>query len=254
MPGSLRALETGAGLRNKFGVVFGEWRGGQFQKDVVLNPLLKVANWKQNSLRLVAVVVLLLKAGVKGFELLLGLHFGQQESMADADFVFGKSLDNFGCKLRQTEAGSDVCGTLPAFGADLFDTVLRLFEPHQGGEALRFVEGMYIASLQIFNDAGFKSLGIAEFNDANRRSFESDNLGGAETPGPCDNLEMLTDLANNQRREDALRLDALGQLSESCFIESAAGVACRLCQAFKRKIAILRCGDHMNLSFRCSMG
>ena len=254
MPGPFRAVETGASLRNEVGVALGERRRGQLQEDVVLDPLLKVANREQDALRFAAVAVLFLIAGFEGIELLFRLEFGQQESMTDADLVFGKSFDDFGCKLRQPKPGSDVCGTFPALGADLFDTVLRFFEPHQGGKALCFVEWMYIPSLQVFDDAGLKSLGVAEFDDAYRRGFQPDNLRGPEAPGPCDNLEMLADRAHNQGREDPLCSDALGQLIERRFIEFAAWIVCRLCQAFERKIAILGCGNHVRFSFSGEMG
>ncbi len=73
---------------------------------------------------------------------------------------------------------------------------------------------MYITPLQVFGDAGFKSLVIAEFNNANRRSLETCNLSGPEAPGSRNNLEMPVDLAHNQGSEDRLCPDALGQLIE----------------------------------------
>ena len=104
--GALWAMETSASLWSKLGIVFGERRRDEFKEDVVLDPLLKVANWEQDVLRPVSVAVLLLIASVEGFDLLLRLEFGQQESMSDTDLVFGKGFDDFGCKLRQPEARS----------------------------------------------------------------------------------------------------------------------------------------------------
>jgi hypothetical protein len=101
VPGALRAVKTCASFRNEFGIVFGERRRGELQKDVVLDPLLKVANREQDAFCLVAVAVLLLIAGVEGFELLLRLEFGQQESMSDADLVFSKGFDDFGGKTER---------------------------------------------------------------------------------------------------------------------------------------------------------
>ncbi len=108
---------------------------------------------------------------------------------------------------------------------------------------------MYVASLQVLDNAGFKRLGVAEFDDANRRGFEPDNLSGPEAPGSCNNLKMLADRAHNQGREDPLCLDALGQLIQCSFIESTARIVWRLCQAFERKISVLRCSDHEGFSF-----
>jgi hypothetical protein len=48
--GALRAIDTRAGLGHKRGVFFRERRGGKLQQNVVLNPLLQVANGKQDAL------------------------------------------------------------------------------------------------------------------------------------------------------------------------------------------------------------
>ena len=75
--GALRAIDTRSSFGYKRGVFFRERRGGKLQQNVVLNPLLQVANRKQDTLGLAAVGVLLLIASGECFFLLRRLKFGQ---------------------------------------------------------------------------------------------------------------------------------------------------------------------------------
>jgi hypothetical protein len=52
--GTLRAIDTASGGGNELGIPLVEWRLFQEQEDVMLDPLVKVANRKQDSLRLVS--------------------------------------------------------------------------------------------------------------------------------------------------------------------------------------------------------
>ena len=156
---------------------------------------------------LAAVGVLLLIASGECFFLLRGLQLGQQERVAHADFVFGKGFDNGGGKLNQSQSRCDVCGILANLGADLFDAVLRLLKPHQGGEALRLVERMHVTALEVFNDAGFKRLGVGQFDDADRRGFESGQLRRTVAPRSGHDLEVMVHGPHDKRRENALRFD-----------------------------------------------
>ena len=75
---ALRACEASSGLGYQFRVVFRKGRGVKFQKDVALNPLLQLADGKQNVPRFSPADVVFTKAGGEGFLLLGGLQFRQQ--------------------------------------------------------------------------------------------------------------------------------------------------------------------------------
>lgn len=94
---ALHSMQTGAvkaraGLRNKPRVFFRELREDEIRDYFVLDPLIKVANREQDAFRLVAVALLLLIAGVEGFELLIRSESGRNKSVANADHFFGKGL------------------------------------------------------------------------------------------------------------------------------------------------------------------
>ena len=150
-----------------------------------------MTNRKQDALGLAAVGVLLLIASGEGFLLLRGLQFRQQKSMAHADLVLREGFDHCGGKLDQFQSSEDVCRGLATLGGNLFDAVLRFFKAHQRGEAVGLVERMHVAALQVFNDAGFEGLGVGQFDDADRRGFESGQLRRAVAPRSGDDLEVL---------------------------------------------------------------
>ena len=157
----------------------------------MLDPLLQMANREQDALALAAVRILLLIASGECFFLLRGLQFGQQERVAHADFILGKGFDNGGGKLDQSQSRCDVCGILANLGSDLLDGVLRLLKPHQRGEALRLVQRMHVAALQVFDDAGFECLSIGQFDDADRRGFKSSQLRRTIAPRSGNDLEVM---------------------------------------------------------------
>jgi len=75
---AFRACEARSGLGYQFRVVFRKGRGAEFQKDVALNPLLQLADGKQNAPRFSAADIIFSKAGGKCLFLLGGLQFRQQ--------------------------------------------------------------------------------------------------------------------------------------------------------------------------------
>jgi hypothetical protein len=113
---------------------------------------------------------------------------------------------------------------------------------------------MHVAPLQVFNDADFDRLCIGEFHDAHGDVFEFGQLRRAVAPRPGhDLIGVLADGPHKQGREHSLCADGLGQLVERRFLEAAARVGCRLGEAEKRQVAILRlrlnCGGHGKTSF-----
>jgi len=100
---ALRAIEASSRIWHKLRVFFGEWRGCKLQQNVVLNPMLKLANWQEDALGFVGAPVLLLIASCESFFLLLRLQLGQQERVAHADFILGKGFDDSRGKLYQSQ-------------------------------------------------------------------------------------------------------------------------------------------------------
>ena len=54
---------------------------------------------------------------------------------------------------------------------------------------------------------GFNCLGIGQFDDADRRGFESGQLCRAIAPRSGNDLEVLAHWPHDKRRKNALRLD-----------------------------------------------
>ena len=77
MPGSFRAVDASSGLGHKLRILFREWRGGKVQQNVVLDPLLEMADREQDALGLSAVDIGFLMAGGECFLLLFRLQLCQ---------------------------------------------------------------------------------------------------------------------------------------------------------------------------------
>ena len=97
--GALGAIDAGTGLGHKLRVLFRERRGGKLQQNVVLNPLLEMADGEQDALGLAAVRVRFLIAGGECFLLLFGLKLRQQKRVAHADLVLGEGFGDCRGKL-----------------------------------------------------------------------------------------------------------------------------------------------------------
>ena len=111
----------------------------QDEHDVLFNPLLKLANGKQDAFPLApSAVPILVEASGQCLFLLGWLEFGQQQSMAYANLIFGKRLDDFRREFSKLDSLRDVAGRLAHFRGDLLDGVFRLFQIEQGAEALNY--------------------------------------------------------------------------------------------------------------------
>jgi hypothetical protein len=85
---------------------------------------------------------------------------------------------------------------------------------------------MHVAALEVFNNAGFEGLSVGQFDDADRRGFESGQLRRAIAPRSGHDLEVLAHGPHDEGRKDALRFDGLGQFAKRRLIEIAARVGC----------------------------
>ena len=108
--GALRAIDARTGLGHKLRVLFGERRGGKLQQNVVLNPLLQMANGKQDALGLAAVGIRLLIASGEGLFLLRGLQFRQAKARGPRRSRPWRMLrSTAGASSINAIAGGDVC-------------------------------------------------------------------------------------------------------------------------------------------------
>ena len=221
MAGALGAIDAGTGLGHKLRVLFRERRGGKLQQNVVLDPLLEMADGEQDALWLAAVGVGLLIASGECFLLLFWLELRQEQRVAHADLVLGKGFGHCRGKLCEAGAGSNVCGRFAALGRDLLHCVIKVQERNV---AVRLVQRVNIAPLQVFNDAGFECLRVGEFHDAHGNGIESGQLRRTVAPRPGYDLVAVTLGPNQQGREHALGSDGLCQFVERRFVKCAARV------------------------------
>jgi hypothetical protein len=92
----------------------------------MLNPLLKLADWQEDSLGFVGASILLLIASSEGFFLLCWLQLRQQERVAGADFILEKCFGDCRGKLSEPDTSDYIRGTFGALRGNLFNGVLRL--------------------------------------------------------------------------------------------------------------------------------
>jgi len=79
------------------------------------------------------------------------LQFGEQKRMAYADFLGIERLDHGRGKLGQTDSLRTICGRFSNLRSDLFDAVLRVFQVEQRFKALRLLQRVNVAALQVFD-------------------------------------------------------------------------------------------------------
>lgn len=84
-----------------------------------------------------ALPVLPKASGERSF-LLVGLEFGQQQSVPDTNLLGIKRLDDRCGQLGEFEAGGYISCTFACLRGNLFGAVLRLVQIEKGAEALRF--------------------------------------------------------------------------------------------------------------------
>jgi len=143
------------------------------EQDIRLNPELEIADGEKDaSCLLPCPAPILSEASGERLFLLVGLKFGQQERMADADLFTVEGFDHDG-RTR----------------GDLLDAVLRRFQKEQRTEALRLLHRVNVAPHEIFNQLRLQHLGIGEVLDANGHGGDFGHLRGAVTPCAEDDLE-----------------------------------------------------------------
>ncbi|QNI33416.1 hypothetical protein H7849_05550 [Alloacidobacterium dinghuense] len=83
-----RAVHTASCLWHKLRVPLIERSFSKDEQDIVLNPRLKMTDWKEDALRFpVAIAPVFPKAGRECLFLLTGLQLGQQERVADTNLI-----------------------------------------------------------------------------------------------------------------------------------------------------------------------
>ena len=105
---------------------------------------------------------------------------------------------------------------------------------------MRFLEGMHVGPLDVFDDLRFERFLVFRGNDANGNLLQPCPLRGAITPCSRNDFEMPIHSPSEKRREDALAADALGQFLQTLVIERLARVGRGFNQLRKGNIHVLR--------------
>lgn len=82
---------------------------------------------------------------------------------------------------------------------------------------------MYVFTLNIFNQLGFDTSRVREFDDANRHFFQCGEFGGTQPPRSGNDLVLIIfDGADKQWLQDALCLKTECQFRKAVFIKASA--------------------------------
>jgi hypothetical protein len=255
--GTIGATASGG---NKLRVPLIERRVFQHQQDIGINPEMKTADGEKNASWLAAVAVNLFEARRERGVLLLGGQLRQQERVAYADFIGIEGFDGSGNKIGQLQSSSDKGRIFANPRAYLLDAVLGFFQVEEGAEALRLLHRVNVLALQVLDDGHLDGPGIGEMDDADRNGGNFGHLRGAVTPCSGDDLKpVLCERTHQQRRENALALNTLGQLLQSHRLKGSARIGSGFIQERQRDVAVfggvadLGCHDGVLLSSGCGL-
>src|ERR1700733_10892015 len=102
------------------------------EQNILLNPKLQASHGKQNPLGLAVARCAPVFTETSGERLLLLVcwQLGQQESMADADFIAIKRFDRCRDEVDQFEPSGNECGLFSGLRGDLLNRVDWVFQIH----------------------------------------------------------------------------------------------------------------------------
>jgi hypothetical protein len=145
-------IDTASSGWHKLAVLLVEGCVFENEKDVGINPELKIADGQEDALLFSAATLPVLpKASGERCLLLVGLELRQQEGMSDTNLLGVESIDH-GCgEVGEFDASGDIGWALARLRGDLLDAVLRLLQIEERAKAQRLFERMYVAPLQVLN-------------------------------------------------------------------------------------------------------
>ena len=144
-------------------------------------------------------------------------------------------------RLRQLQQPQHVGDVRAALADDLRDVILAVVEFfHQREIASRFLDGVEVGALHVFDDGEFERLRVGRLDNRDRHFVEPCALRRAPAAFAGDDLELVVaagDGAHDDRLNDTAFLDRRGELSQFGFGKVAARVARIGDQIFNRRLA-----------------
>src|SRR4051812_30017907 len=108
-------------------------------------------------------------------------------------------------ELQQSQGISDGSAALANFGRHFVLLELKLLDELR--VTLRFLHGIEVLALKIFDERQFKDRAIVGFADDNGDLGQTEQLGGAPAAFTGDQLQMTIQFTDDERLDDALFFD-----------------------------------------------
>lgn len=150
-----------------------------------------------------------------GGEFLLG-GSGEAEDdlgVSDGEASIAQIDLNVGRELEQAQGIGDHGPALADFRGDIF--LAELKGAHQFGVALCFFERIEVLALEILDECQFQHGAVVSFAEDDGDFLQAGELRGPPATFTGDQLEAVATLADDERLDDALFLDGIGQFLES---------------------------------------
>ena len=149
--------------------------------------------------------------------------------MADGQLVRKKRFGHGRNQFREFQALRHILRVFAYFGCDARDIEAMVRQTEQRPKSVRLFDRMDVLPLPVLDNLGQGRIGVAELNDADRNAGRARQLRRAETARTGHDLKSFVgDLAYQQRRKNALRLDAFSKLLKARLVVAFAGIRRRL--------------------------
>ena len=118
----------------------------------------------------------------------------------------------FGCELEQSQRVGDDSAALADFGGGGLLRELELLDELRVAEG--FLDGVEVLALEVFDEREFHHRAVIGLADDDGNGLKTEELRGPPTALARDELKAIAARADDEWREDALRLDGIGQLAK----------------------------------------
>lgn len=157
--------------------------------------------------------------------LVFGLEPRNFHGMARGELAFVEGPLQVGRQLREFQAAVDICRGTTHFSSNRFHSVAGGVSLEERLVPQGFIEFVDVLALQVLNDSQLQSFDVTEVHDAGRNAVFPGCLRGPPAPLPTNDLIAVCRYgADEDRLQDAVRLDVPGQLRQGCIVHAAAGV------------------------------
>ena len=132
--------------------------------------------------------------------------------MADGEASLAQPGLDFGRELQEAQGVGDDDAALADLGGGLLLSQVELLG--QLGVAPGFLDGVEVFALEVFDEGQFQHGAVIRLADDGGDLGQAEHLGGAPAAFAGDQLEMILPGADDERLDDALFLDGVGQFPE----------------------------------------